>query len=169
MSKPYDRRQVLKSVAAASASFLLPKQSHRDCRGNELIVAGLTAGTETGDVEVQVVGVSPHTLRFTVLPIKNGQVAEVPSNGSMLRTSLGEPILKLRGEAQEKTVKSGNLRVNVSTSPLSFTVETETGEKVQNVIVEPGTGVVHFNTGNSPLLGLGEGGPQFDRRGSIDA
>jgi alpha-glucosidase/alpha-D-xyloside xylohydrolase len=124
---------------------------------------------EPVDVQIQVVSVSPHTLRLTVLPIKNGQVPEVPGNGSLVRTSWGEPVLKLPRQAQERNVKSGNLRVNVSTAPLSFTIETEGGELIQHLDVEPATGALTFNTGNSPLLGLGEGGPQFDRRGSVDS
>ncbi|MGH9742767.1 MAG: glycoside hydrolase family 31 protein, partial [Candidatus Acidiferrum sp.] len=40
---------------------------------------------------------------------------------------------------------------------------------IQQLSIDEETGVVSFPTGNSPLLGLGEGGPQFDRRGSIDA
>ena len=39
---------------------------------------------------------------------------------------------------------------------------------MQRLRVELDSGAVSFDTGDSPLLGLGEGGPQFDRRGSID-
>src|SRR5262245_29169196 len=170
MSKPYDRRQVLKGVAAASASLLLPKQRPVDGIGSALAVAGQNVHVDSvkaPEVEIQVVSISAHTLRFTVLPIRNGQVEAIPPNGSLVRKSWGEPILKLRGETQARTVKSGNLRVNVSAAPLSFGVETESGEIAQNLVVD--VGVVYFKTGSSPLLGLGEGGPQFDRRGSMDA
>jgi len=161
MSKPYDRRQVLKGVAAASASLFFPKtQSQQDGTGSGLRIAGQ-------NVEVQVASVSAHTLRFTILAIKNGQVATVPSNGSLAQTSWGDPMMKLR-EAQDRTVKSGNLRVKVSTAPLSFSIETENGEVIQHLGIDEQTGIVSFITGNSPLLGLGEGGPQFDRRGSVD-
>ena len=169
MSKHYDRRQMLKGAAAASASFLFPKQSRGDCFSDGLVAPGSIGQVEHAEVEVQVGSVSAHTLRLTVLPIKNGQVAAVPANGSLVRTSWGEPILKVRGESQRRSVKSGSLHVNVSTTPLSFTVETESGELVQRLILDLETGAVVFNTGNSPLLGLGEGGPQFDRRGSVDA
>jgi alpha-glucosidase/alpha-D-xyloside xylohydrolase len=168
MSKHYDRRQMLKGAAAASASFLLPKQSRGDCFSDGLVASGSMGQVEHAEVEVQVGSVSAHTLRLTVLPIKNGQVAAVPSNGSLVRTSWGEPILKVRGESQRRSVKSGSLHVNVSTTPLSFTVETESGELIQHLVLDLETGTVVFNTGNSPLLALGEGGPQFDRRGSVD-
>jgi alpha-glucosidase/alpha-D-xyloside xylohydrolase len=49
-----------------------------------------------------------------------------------------------------------------------LTITTAKGDAIQRLEVDHVTGVVSFATGNSPLLGLGEGGPQFDRRGSTD-
>jgi alpha-glucosidase/alpha-D-xyloside xylohydrolase len=160
MSKHYDRRQVLKGVAAAGASLVLPNS----------VRAGLGAGqaAENPELEIQVVSVSTHTLRFTILPIKNGQATAVPFNGSLVRTSWGEPIIRIRGTEPARTLRSGAFHLNVSTEPLSFAIEKQGGELVQNLRVDRATGIVSFITGNSPLLGLGEGGPQFDRRGSID-
>jgi alpha-glucosidase/alpha-D-xyloside xylohydrolase len=166
MSKRYDRRDVLKAVAATGASFLLPSPKLSSLRQSGPAV--------TDNVEIQVGVVSEHTLRFSVLPIRNGQVVEIPQNGSLVQTAsaTGGPILKLRSEAPSSTVKSvklGSLQVNVTTAPLAFTVTTEGGEVVQRLEVNRETGAVSFITGNAPLLGLGEGGPQFDRRGSVDA
>jgi alpha-glucosidase/alpha-D-xyloside xylohydrolase len=59
--------------------------------------------------------------------------------------------------------------LRVSPDPLTFIVATETGEAVQTLSWDQASGALSFLTGNSPLLGLGEGGPQFDRRGSTDA
>jgi alpha-glucosidase/alpha-D-xyloside xylohydrolase len=62
----------------------------------------------------------------------------------------------------------GAAQVKVATSPLTFTVETASGELVQRLTIDGDTGAVKFSTGSAPILGLGEGGPQFDRRGSTD-
>jgi alpha-glucosidase/alpha-D-xyloside xylohydrolase len=161
MGKRYDRREVLKGVAAAGASLLLPKPRAEGRSG--------FPATENA-IEIRVTSVSAHTLRFTVLPTRKDQAAEVPSNGSLVQTSWGDPLLKLRGEGPSRTVKTGNLNVTVTTaSPaLSLTTATEAGEVIQRLEINRDTGVVSFITGNEPLLGLGEGGPQFDRRGSVD-
>jgi alpha-glucosidase/alpha-D-xyloside xylohydrolase len=120
------------------------------------------------DAEIQIAPVSTHTFRLTVLPIREGQLAAVPTDGSLVQTSWGAPVAKLRGAARAQTVKCGGLRIKISDNPLAFAIETAAGEAVQRLGIDQETGVVSFTTGNAPLVGLGEGGPQFDRRGSAD-
>jgi alpha-glucosidase (family GH31 glycosyl hydrolase) len=67
-----------------------------------------------------------------------------------------------------RTIPCGKLRVRIEPDPLTFHVETAGGKTIQQLTVDEATGVVTFVTGNAPLLGLGEGGRQFDRRGSVD-
>ena len=120
------------------------------------------------DIEVQIVSLSPHTFRLSILPVKNGQVSSIPFNGSLVRSSWPAPIAKLRGDASAQTIKLGSLALQVSAHPLTFTVVKAKGETVQTLMWDQQSGVVGFVAGDSPLLGLGEGGPQFDRRGSTD-
>ncbi len=120
------------------------------------------------DVEIQITGLSAHTLRITVFPIQDGQLAPVPVDGSLASPSSGTPLAKLRSLGRVQNIRSGELRVKLSAAPLTFAVETARGETIQQLKIVEETGVVSFTTGNSPLLGLGEGGPQFDRRGSTD-
>ena len=115
-------------------------------------------------VEIQIAPVSPHTVRLTVYPLQDGRVTAVPADGSLVRTAWGAPLAKIRN-ARARTVQHDSLRVDFAPDPLGFTVR---GEAVQHLRIDPETGSVTFPTGESPLLGLGEGGPQFDRRGSTD-
>ena len=43
------------------------------------------------------------------------------------------------------------------------------GDRVQNWRSMPRPAALEFSIGDAPLLGFGEGGPQFDRRGAVDA
>ena len=159
MNEQWSRRQLLKQFAAVSATLVLPASD------------SLTQSTPhmVGQrYEIQVVSVSVHTIRLSVLPIKDGQIAAIPSNGSLVRESWGTPVVKLRDDAADQTIRSGNSSIHISFKPLAFTIATLDGELVQKLAVDGATGIVSFSTGTSPLLGLGEGGPQFDRRGSID-
>jgi alpha-glucosidase (family GH31 glycosyl hydrolase) len=151
----WNRRDALKAIGAVSAAFFLPRSVKADASDQE--------------AEIQVAPVSANTVRLSVLPIKAGRVASVSGDGSLVQSSWGEPVLKLRSNAPSRTVKCGGLNVTVASSPWTFTIATEKGDALQRLRVDAGSGVVTFETGDSPLLGLGEGGPQFDRRGSTDA
>jgi len=153
----------LKGMSAACARYLLPGKEESS-EGN-LRVAGQ-------EVEVQVTAISAHTFRLSILSLQNGHAAAIPTDGSLVRDSWGAPIAELRGSVHEQTIKcgkSGNLSLRISPDPLAFAIETAYAGQVQKIKVDQQTGIVSFQTGNSPLLALGEGGPQFDRRGSTDA
>jgi alpha-glucosidase/alpha-D-xyloside xylohydrolase len=151
-----NRRQALKCVGA---SLLL--RGEQKAAESALRVQGQ-------DVEIQIAPVSEHTLRLTIIPIKDGETAGAMDDGSLVQSSWGSPVARLRGATPAQTVRCGALRIRVSPDPLTFVVETSRGETVQQLKIGQDDGVVSFVTGNAPLLGLGEGGPQFDRRGSAD-
>ena len=162
MNKRPDRRQVLKGATAACAALLLPGKTESGVPG--LRIAGQ-------DAEIQVAPVSAHTARLTILltsALEDGRTMAVAGDGSLVQTSWGAPIVKLRILGRARTVKMGNLIVKVTSDPVAFTIETLKGRRLQHLSVDKDTGVVSFSTGDSPLLGLGEGGPQFDRRRSTD-
>ena len=151
----YNRRDLLKTMGAASAALLLPR-------------TGIAAESSTAaDVEIQVVSVSAHTVRLSVIPVKDRQLVSIPADGSLVKSSWGDPALKVRGETPTGIARCGDLNIAVSSSPLTFAITTAKGAPVQRIKVED-SGVVTFEAGNSPLLALGEGGPQFDRRGLTD-
>jgi len=144
---------------AAAGALLLPTRC---------MLAKAPPRASTIDLEVHISPVSTHTFRLSILPISNGQASAIPSNGSLVQGSPRTPDTILRGDWRPQTVAAGNVRVHVSPEPLTFTIERPDGSRIQQLTVDSETGAIHFETGNSPLLGLGEGGPQFDRRGSID-
>ncbi len=158
MRKQFDRRQVLKAVGVGCAAFILPG-------------TGFAGESELGpaeeDLEIRISSVSAHTLRLSIFSARGG-VGTVAGDGSLVRESWDGPVMKLSGEFAEHAVKAGDLNVKVSASPLIFAISGADGTAIQRLKVDGASGVVSFATGNSPLLGLGEGGPQFDRRGSVD-
>jgi len=148
---------MLAGIAGASAGLLLPRRS--DETSGTLRVVG-------DECEARVSPLSDHTLRFTVLPVKNGANRAVPTDGSLVRPQLGRPSASVGAMGEGKTFVFESLLVHISAAPLEFTISTKTHEDIQRIVLDPQTGAVKFHTGNAPLFGLGEGGPQFDRRGS---
>src|SRR6185369_4145992 len=65
-------------------------------------------------------------------------------------------------------VECGNLRVRLSFDPLTISIGTAKGAPIQRIRVDQDSPSIAFTVGDSPVLGLGEGGAQFDRRGSLD-
>ena len=153
----YSRREALKKIAAASAAAMLPARM----KGESVQVAG-------HEVEIQLTSVSQNTFRLTLLPIQNGKISSILYDGSLVRTNWGTPDAVLRGEIPERVIKSGGLSIGIMSNPLTITITNTTDKVLQKLKIDPRKGSVSFVTGDSTLLGLGEGGPQFDRRGSND-
>lgn len=160
MTKRYSRRQALKALGAVSATAAFPLALKEQAQTQTKAVR--VAGRE---VEIQITCVSPQTFRLTVLPYGTDVVA---NDGSLVRSDWGKPVARFRGAFDRQQVKCGELNIEIVPDPLSFRVSDSRGQLIQKLGIDPQTGSLSFVTGNSPLLGLGEGGPQFDRRNSID-
>src|ERR1035437_9222709 len=125
------------------------------------VLLGPVGAAAAGEVAVGISEVSAHTFRLTV--------GGAPANdGALVQAQWGAPVAKFGGNFRARTVKAGGVSIQLASNPLALAIVTARGEPVQQIKIDGETGVVSFATGSAPLLGLGQGGPQFDRRGSID-
>jgi alpha-glucosidase (family GH31 glycosyl hydrolase) len=157
MSQHWNRRDVLKGLAAASTAMMISPA--------EVVAQGGKPLAE--QVEIRVTPLSSYTFRLSILPLNKGLPASIPFDGSLVQESWGAPAAKLRTETSD-TIAVGNFRLKISCRPASIRVANEHGDVIQQFDWDQSAGVLSFLIGNSPLFGLGEGGPQFDRRGSTD-
>ncbi len=159
MDDGWNRRRVLKQLTLVAGTLVLPARY--------LFARPSLAGVRR-DWEIQISSISAHTLRLSMLPRGDGAMSTIPMDGSLVQASWGAPVASLHGDWHAQTVKTDGLVVHAAPDPLTFTIENTKGEKIQQLSVDSKNGVVHFESGQSPIFGLGEGGPQFDRRGSLD-
>jgi hypothetical protein len=83
MSKRWNRREILKGVFAASAAMAVaPANAYGSDNDVEAPVR---------PIEVQLTSLSPHTFRLSLMPVKNGSVAAIPMDGSLVEDSWGVP------------------------------------------------------------------------------
>src|SRR5262249_25607346 len=74
---------------------------------------------------------------------------------------------RMRAVAGSRSVKYGSLTVTLKADPISIRVES--GRRlIQELQLDHATAKLTLPTGEAPILGLGQGGPQFDKRGSLD-
>ena len=159
MSKVYGRREILRGATAVCAALL---NGQRQPLTNAQRIT-------SREVELQVSIVSAHTFRLTVLRLWDGIVDSIPTDGSLVPRSWAEPVAKFRNAAPDKTLSTGPLTILISPNSLGATLKTREGETLQKLTLDRDTGVLSFLIPEAPLFGLGEGGPQFDRRGSTDS
>ncbi len=136
-----------------------------------------TSPQTSNDIEIRITPVGQSTLRLTLLP---SAMPVVIHDGSLARTDWGKPAVTWTVSGGNQEIKARNFKVELRTNPLVIDVSTAPasepgdppaagpGERVQQFQFDVAGNALSFNTGNAPLLGLGEGGPQFDRRGSTD-
>ncbi len=154
------RRDALKQLGTAGAGFLLARGIIRG-EAADIVVAGKP-------VEIAIFSLTPGTLRITVLPIESGKPAAVPDDGAIVRAGEGRAMARSLAQDRFEAVQAGTLVVRFTADPPTLHVETRSGQPVQRLTLDAKAAVMSFLLSKGPLLGLGQGGPQFDRKGTTD-
>jgi alpha-glucosidase/alpha-D-xyloside xylohydrolase len=133
-----------------------------------IVLAEASAAIRFADApsELVISEVSERTLRVTLSPLdEQGRPASGPPSAILVPFEEQERF-RARELAGEKNLRVGKLRVRITPQPLTISVRRSDGKLVQELIFSEteGTNSVSFHT-DSPVLGLGEGANQFDRRG----
>ena len=156
MNFSWSRRDILRGLLGAAAIHVpWISRMKNDSKAN------------ASPIEVHVTSISSQTFRLSLLPLQGASVGAIPADGSLVRESWGEPIAKVRGST-EHSISAGNARLQISSYPLSIAIAYADGKLVQELRWDEDSSSLTFLTGTTPLFGLGEGGEQFDRRGSLD-
>jgi alpha-glucosidase (family GH31 glycosyl hydrolase) len=164
----FSRRDLLKlgSVAYVARGF-----SRAEAQSDAITIAGRPA-------EIAITSVSVLTARITIRQIVDGAAQAVRGDGSLVDRAWPAAVARLRTIARPTTVRAGDLRVSVARPfqgrgdggperpALRITIIHADGHSIQQLDIDEQTGALTFSLGDGPILGLGEGGPQFDRRGS---
>lgn len=101
------------------------------------------------------------------MSIDGEAVASIPLDGSLVKESWGAPAAKLR-PGSTRTIKISDVLFSVAFEPVSISITNQRGQLVQRFVWEETNKFISFLIGDFPLLGLGQGGQQYDRRGSVD-
>ncbi|HEY8900806.1 MAG TPA: TIM-barrel domain-containing protein [Chthoniobacterales bacterium] len=116
--------------------------------------------------ELAVYPCTPHSLRIVIAPNAGDLPAALPVSPVFVPRAWPPAALRWSGgpgsSDQEKRV--GDFTVRIQAHPLTLTISDAKGRPVQTLRFDDTTGF-GFHTGKRPILGLGEGGAQFDRNG----
>ena len=158
MSQPISRRDALKRIGAAGAGVVLPSTVIRG-QNAPIRIAGMP-------VEIAVSMLGPSTVRVTAAAIVGA--AGVPEDGALVKSADVTPLARRRHLDQFPAIKSGSLVVRFVPGPPTIHIEKSDGTPIQKLTLDAEQPGLAFTLPKGPLLGLGEGGPQFDRKGSVD-
>ncbi|MGH9483377.1 MAG: TIM-barrel domain-containing protein, partial [Terriglobales bacterium] len=177
MVLPPNRRQAVKRLAAAAAGAMLAPRW----------AAAFTTRLELAKrpIELTLTPMSRRTVRITLRGLGGDLVvgaglsapaARVPraglDDGAIAPGPERAPAARLAALAGSRTVRCGGLSVRIEPAPLRLHISGHGGRLLQEIVAttDAGGGVRYgFRVGAAPLFGLGQGGPQLDKRGSLDA
>ncbi|MCI0460937.1 MAG: DUF5110 domain-containing protein [Gemmataceae bacterium] len=116
--------------------------------------------------ELSLSAVSERTVQIVLAPLdEKGAARSAPPSTVLVHQQLQ---LKLRQRALTgmEEVAVGKLRVQVKPEPLTIAICRPSGQVVQELVLVGADGSMKFQAG-APVLGMGEGAKQFDRRGAL--
>jgi alpha-glucosidase/alpha-D-xyloside xylohydrolase len=151
------RRELLGNLAGAGMGILFSRRT-ADAQITGLTIAGRPA-------ELALTSISSDTIRLSLFPVENKSLID---DGVLVEAGRKAQPARFSTLASQQSVRLGNLIVKLEHEPLRLTVTDVAGRPIQKLRIDQQTGAVFFNLGDRPVLGFGEGGPQFDRRGNKD-
>jgi alpha-glucosidase (family GH31 glycosyl hydrolase) len=152
------RRDALKHLGAAGAGAALAPR---------LLFQTGAITVDGRPVEVSVISIGRSTLRLIVTPIVDGTPSAMADDGVLEGAQFPSQAKPFRNAAMP-SIEAGDLVVRFTADPPTFQISTAKGAQVQRLTLSASEPTVKFALPKGPLLGLGEGGPQFDRKGSTD-
>ena len=155
------RRDAIKQLGAGAAALTIPNFILRP-RAEPLVVAGQPA-------ELSISAVSPVTVRLTLRATGGGQPQTIPFTGALVSDEFSPPAARGSDTSAFSRVRVGDVVVKLTMSPPTIHVETSKGQVVQKLTLDAAAPGMSFLMPSGPLLGMGEGGQQFDRKGAVDA
>jgi alpha-glucosidase/alpha-D-xyloside xylohydrolase len=105
-------------------------------------------------------------VRIQLSPLDESGKPQAAAPSTILVPFKGTEKLRVRELAAAKEVHIGRMKLAIHSEPLTISLRRADGKLVQELVFEEtsGTNSVTFHT-DAPVLGLGEGDEQFDRRG----
>ena len=155
MTNGIRRRDALKQLTFAGAGLAFSGGVFRGQTG-PIVVNGKP-------IEIVVASVSPMTVRISVVPLDG---AQIPDHNALVAAAAGKSAG--RRKAPFQSLRAGDLTVGFSAEPPTITISDAKGQPLQKLTLDAASPNVSFLLPRGPLLGFGEGGPQFDRKGSTD-
>jgi alpha-glucosidase/alpha-D-xyloside xylohydrolase len=153
------RRDALKHLGAAGAAAAFAPR----------VLLQTGAITVNGrPVEVSVFAIGPNSVRVVVTPLVDGAPTSIPFDGALDAAMPASETRPARTAAAVPMVRSRDLLVQFTDNPPTFQIGWAKGPAVQKLTLGTTEPTLKFSLPKGPLLGLGEGGPQFDRKGSTD-
>jgi len=146
------RRGVLTGMALTAANLLFSR---------EMIAAAQAVPAVGNSHLLTLVAVSEKTLRLRI--IQQGKQGPASETGIVPRTWPDT----LPADA-DGSVVWGKYKILFKERPWQVTIADAAGKTRQRLQLEPSTGAIHFNLGDGPIFGLGEGGHPLNRRGTVD-
>jgi alpha-glucosidase/alpha-D-xyloside xylohydrolase len=116
--------------------------------------------------ELTLSAVSERTVRIVLAPLDEKRQARPAPPSTVLVEQKPQLKLTRRELSGAEEVSVGKLRVRLKPEPLTISIRGTSGKRVQELAFAGANGSMSFRAGG-PVLGMGEGAKQFDRRGAL--
>src|SRR3984885_150809 len=148
MAERFSRRGVLAAMTFAAADLLFSR---------EIRAAAQDVPAIGNSHLLTLTAVSEKALRLRI--IQQGKQGPASETGIVPRP-WPEPL----PEDANGVVAWGDYKVRIDERPWQMTITDGAGKIRQNLRLDPLAGAIHFNLGDGPIFGLGEGGHPLNRR-----